>query len=298
VIRALFPFDAAAVLYFYSNGAVNQAKPRERLDKGQRGRPSFFPPPLGRKRYSLGFFHRGLIYGLVSARSCFGLGAWEIDQLLSLEGRHELSLELLERLSQALGRLRVDRVFLSLAANSPLLELATRAGFCHYLDQSLFRFQGAEMALPAPPYTLRPKSEDDEYQLFQLYNAVVPMSVRIVEGVTFQQWRQAGERVSKEELVYEKEGRLCAWIRIRTERGSGRFEILAQLDKIELRHLIQRSLALLDGQWPIFCLSADFQGQLQRLLTEQGFEQVAQYSRLVKQVTARVHELEFVPLQA
>jgi hypothetical protein len=298
VIRALLPFDAAAVLYFYSKGVANQAKPRERLGKEQKGRPSFFPLPLGRRRYSLGFFHRGLIYGLVSARSCLGLGGWEIDQLLLSEGRHELCFDLLERLSQALGHLRVDRLFLSLPANSPLLDLAGRAGFCHYLDQSLFRFKGAEMALSVPPHVLRSKSEGDQYQVFQLYNAVVPMSVRIVEGITFQQWHQARERVSKQELVYEKDGRLCAWIRIGTDGGSGQFQILAQLDKIELGHLIEWSLALLDGQWPVFCLSADFQEQLQRLLAEQGFEQVAQYSRLVKQVTARVHELEFVPLQA
>jgi hypothetical protein len=298
VIRALLPFDAAAVLYFYSKGPVNEAKPRDRLGKGQRGRPSFFPSPLGRRRYSLGFFHRGLIYGLASARSCSDLGAWEIDQLISSEGRHELCLNLLERLSQALGQLRVERLFLSLPAKSPLLVLATRAGFRHYLDESLFRFQKAKMALLAPPYILRPKSEDDEYQLFQLYNAVVPMSVRIVEGPTFQQWRQARERMSKGELVYEKDGHLGAWLRIRMDKGSGQFEILAQLDEPELGHLIQWSLALLDEQWPIFCLSADFQGQLQRLLTEQGFEQVAQYSRLVKQLTAPVHELEFVPSQA
>jgi hypothetical protein len=298
VIRALLPFDAAAVLYFYSKGPVNQAKPRERLGKEQRGHPSLFPLPLGRKRYSLGFFHRGLIQGLVSARSCLGLGAWEIDQLLFCEGRHELCCDLLERLSQALGHLRVDRLFLSLPANSPLLDLATSAGFRHYLDQSLFRFKGADMALPAPPYILRPKFEDDEYQLFKLYNAVVPMSVRIVEGLTFQQWRQAREQVSKEELVYEKDGCLCAWIRTRTDGGAGQFAILAQLDKPDLSHLIQWSLALLDGQWPIFCLSAQFQEQLQRLLTEQGFEQVAQYSRLMKQLTAPVHELEFVPMQA
>jgi hypothetical protein len=298
VIRALLPFDAAAVLYFYSKGPVNQAKPRDRLGKGQRGRPSFFPLPLGRRRYSLGFFHRGLIHGLVSARSCLGLGAWEIDQLISSEGQHELCLNLLERLSQVLGRLSVERLFLSLPANSPLLDLATRAGFRRYLDESLFRFQGAKLAPSAPPDMLRPKSEDDEYQLFQLYNAVVPMSVRIAEGLSFQQWRQARERVSKGELVCEKDGHLCAWLRIRMDEGSGQLEILAQLDKPELSHLIQWSLALLDGQWPIFCLSADFQEQLQRLLTEQGFEQVAQYCRLVKQLTAPAQKLEFVPSQA
>jgi hypothetical protein len=298
VIRALLPFDAAAVLYFYSKDPVNEAKPRDRLGQRQRGRPSFFPLPLGRRRYSLGFFHHGLIYGLASARSCFGLGAWEIDQLISSEGRYELCLNLLERLGQALGQLRVERLFLSLPANSPLLVLATRTGFCHYLDESLFRFQKAKMGLSAPPYILRPKSEDDEYQLFQLYNAVVPISVRIVEGLAFQQWRQARERVSKGELVYEKDGNLGAWLRIRMDDGSGQFEIMAQLDEPELGHLIQWSLALLYEQWPIFCLSADFQGQLQRLLTEQGFEQIAQYSRLVKQLTAPVHKLEFVPSQA
>lgn len=334
MIRALLPVDMPAVIYFYTKVPVNQAKPRDSLGQRQRSLPSLVPLPIewfprGRRRYSLAFFHRGLIYGLVSAKSCSGLSAWEIERLMFAERPYDLTLiqrlsqglarlklgklfptlpittpmldlgpNLLERLSHVLGHFGVGKLFLSLPTTSPMLDLAQRAGFSPYLAQSLYRFEGSKSALSPPPYILRPKSEADEYELYRLYNTITPASVRSAEGLTFQEWRQTKEPITKGELVYEKEGCLCALLRIRTDGSFGQFEIMAELDKAQLRQLIQWSLTLLDSQWPIFCLASDFQGQLQRLLIEHGFEHVAEYSRLVKQLQAPVHKLEFMPLRA
>jgi hypothetical protein len=144
---------------------------------------------------------------------------------------------------------------------------------------------------------LRPKSAADEYQLFQLYNAAVPAAVRSAEVLTFQEWQQARSHAAAE-LVYEQEGCLLAWLQIIRGKGAAQFEIMTLLDKANLRHLIEHSLALLNGQWPIFCLAPDFQQQLQGVLLERGFELVAEHYRMIKEIAAPAHELQFMPLQA
>lgn len=329
-----------AVVYFRSKRPVNQVKPRDSFDIEQRELPSLVPSlplpigwfPWGRRRYSLGLFHRGLIYGLVSARSCSGLSAWEIDRLMFLEEPYEIGLmqglghalgrlrlgqlfpgltttgplldlspDLLESLSLALGQVGVAKLFLSLPSDSPVLGLALRAGFSQYLSESLYRFnKDSTLAISPPPYVLRAKSEADEYELFQLYSELAPASVRSAEGLTFQEWRQTREQVNDGELVYERDGCLCALLRIRMNGDSGQFEIMAKPDKAELHQLMEWSLTLLTEHRrnSIFCLAADFQTQLQRLLAEENFTAVGEYYRLVKHLQAPARELKFVPQQA
>ncbi len=334
MIRPLFPIDVPAVAYFYSKRPVNQVKPRDSLGGEQKGLPPVAPLPIewapwGRRRYSLGLFHRGLIYGLVSARSCSGSSSWEIDRLMFPEEPYEmrlmqslshalgrlklgqlfpgsaitgpllnLSLDLLESVSLALAHVGVAKLFLSLPSDSPVLELVMQAGFSQYLFEYLYSFEGSTLAMSPTPFVLRPKSEADEYELFQLYSKLAPASVRNAEGLTFQEWRQAREEINDGELVYERDGRLLALLRIRRNGNSGQFEIMAESNRAELRQLIEWSLILLNEQWPIFCLASGFQTQLQQLLTEGGFEPAGEYIRLVKQLQAPARELKLAPQQA
>jgi hypothetical protein len=301
MIRTLLPTDVVAVIYFNNNKPVNHAKPRVRLGARERGIPElslltgWFPK---QKRYSIALFRRGVIHGLVSARSCSGAEVWEIDKLMLFEGEHELCLALLEKLSAVLAQFGVEKLFLSLPSDSPLVELVESAGFSCYVTESLYRFREGEAVPSPPPYTLRPKFDDDEYKLFQLYNAVTPLSVRSVEGLIFQEWRQCREQTAKAELIYEWGGYLLAWLRVIRDKGIGQFEIMTELDEAELGYLVEHGMMLLDGSQPIFCLSPNFQHQLQRVLTGHGFEPIAEYFRLVKQLKARAHKLQLMPLRA
>jgi hypothetical protein len=113
-----------------------------------------------------------------------------------------------------------------------------------------------------------------------------------------QEWSQSRDSEATRELVLDKGGEISAWLRIRLGRTAGRFEIVGELGAVELGELVNYSLAALRGRHPIYSLISEFQQQLQRILEERGFYQVAAYSCLSKQLAVRVHEPRLVPLQA
>ena len=164
----------------------------------------------------------------------------------------------------------------------------------------LYQFKGQRAIEPIPsPYILRQKSSSDDHGLFQLYNAAVPAAARQAEGMTFREWRETRGKGSRGEFVYEKEGSLVGWLRAIADGGMGRFDIMIHpLEEERLDWLVNRSLVLLNGKSPIFCLIPEFQPRLRRFLTEQDFEEVAEYSTLVKQLAARVRQTQFVPASA
>jgi hypothetical protein len=184
--------------------------------------------------------------------------------------------------------------------------VARRAGFsCYTTDYIyLYKGEGRQKAAEGPgPGHLRPKASGDEYRLFDLYNAAVPIQVRTAEGMTLGEWRETRGRgfwlEERREFVLQKQESLVAWLRVSAARGVGCFDIMfGQLDEDGLGWLVNYSLMCLDGKSPIFCVASDFQGQLMGLLEGFGFEEVAQFTKLVREIAIRVEEPSFMPVQA
>jgi len=303
MIRPLLPIDLAGLVLFNGRGLRNRVVTRDRIGLGERALPlGIFRRQwlsLRERRQTLVCSHRGVIKGLVSARSRRGPGTWEIDHLLLDEDDGEICLQLLERLSAVAGSSGAGRIFLRLSQASPLLEAARGAGFSPYLNEYLYHFRGPSAKGFAPESlstVLRPKSPSDDYVLFQLYNAAVPGPVRYAEGLTFSEWQEARE-LFKTELVCEEGNGLLAWVGLRVEGGWGHFDIKVHPSAEDrLGEIIASSLALLEGKPTILSLVPEFQWRLRRLLGGIGFEQVAGFSILVKQLRARVPEPELTPM--
>jgi hypothetical protein len=222
-----------------------------------------------------------------------------VERLLLSPGQEALCFDLLEKLAFAGGKIKAERLFLRLDSSSPAVDMAKQAGFNHYLTEYLYCLEEGRQTEPAGSrLVLRPKSSADEHSLFRLYSAAAPHQVRCVEGMTMQEWSQSRDSEATRELVLDKGGEISAWLRIRLGRTAGRFEIVGELGAVELGELVNYSLAALRGRHPIYCLISEFQQQLQRILEERGFYQVAAYSCLSKQLAVRVHEPRLVPLQA
>lgn len=306
MIRSLYPVDLVSLLFFSRRALPNEPTARDSL--GQR---SLLSPevlleqwlPFRGKRHTWVSVERGRVLGVVSIRSRFGPTACQIDYLQADEER---CLALLDQVSTAVSGRGVRKLFLRLPSTSPLIDVARRASFSCYTEDYLFRYGGGgvQMTAEAPePYLIRLKASGDEWGLFDLYNAAVPIQVRTAEGVTLEEWLEAGDRgfwlEQRREFVLEKQGSLVAWLRVGAARGMGWFDIMFhQLDEDRLGWLVNYGLVSLDGKSPIFCVVSAFQQQLVRLLKELGFEEETGYSTLVKETAVRVREPHFAPMRA
>jgi len=304
MIRSLRLADVAALLLFLGKSPINEARVRDRLsDKGWELGAVF---PLlkgclvsGDKQRSFVCVHRGLIQGLVCLRSCRGPSAWEVESLLLAPGHEECCLSLLERVGSAGDEIGAGRLFLRIESNSRTVDMARQAGFSQHLTEFLYRLgEEPRVEPPEPPVVLRPKLSADEYRLFRLYSATVPLQVRSVEGMTFEEWHQSRDRVAVGELVFGNVGEITAWLRIRPEGMAGQFDIVTDLGSTDLGRLVDYCLSVLSGRNPVYCLAPEFQQQLMLILEERGFRQVAEYCCLSKQLMVRVHEPQLVPLSA
>jgi len=304
MIRSLRLADVAALLLFLGKSPINEARVRDRLsDKGwELG--SVFPLlkgclVSGDKQRSFVYVRRGLIEGLACLRSCRGPSAWEIERLLLASGHEECCLGLLEGLGSAGDEVGAGRIFLRIESSSYTVDMARQAGFSQYRTEFLYRLgEQPQVESPEPPVVLRAKVSADEYGLFRLYSATVPLQVRSVEGMTFEEWHQSRDRVAVRELVFENGGEITASLRIRPERMAGQFDIVTDLGATELGRLVDYCLSALSGRNPVYCLVPEFQQQLRRILEDRGFRQVAEYCCLSKQLVVRVREPQLVPLSA
>ena len=102
------------------------------------------------------------------------------------------------------------------------------------------------------------------------------------------------------EYVYLQEDQTWAWLQVTKRSGCGQFQLLVHPRREEaLRPLVHYALSSFGKQEAIFALIPDFQSMLQFHLTEGwGFEDVAQYSTLVRHLTVRVPEAKLIPAQA
>jgi hypothetical protein len=65
-----------------------------------------------------------------------------------------------------------------------------------------------------------------------------------------------------------------------------------------LEGIVNYGLMCLDGKSPIFCIASAFQGQLRQLLESLGFEEVEEYSTMVKEIALKVREPYLAPARA
>ena len=304
MIRSLRLTDIATLLLFLGKSPVDEARTRGRLISKKGELLSAIPLLKGcliseDTQQSLIYVHRGLIRGLVCLRRCRGPSAWSIEYLLLAPGHERFCVDLLGRMSFAGTEIRAERIFLRLDSTSPSVDMAKQAGFTHYLTEFLYRSEEARQAEPSGlSLVLRTKCSADEHGLFRLYSAATPLQVRCEEGMTLQEWQQGRDRDASRELVFEGRGEISAWLRIRQNRTAGQFDIVTELGPVELGQLVNYSLAMLKGRYPIYCLAPEFQQQLRRVLEEQGFYKVAAYACLSKQLAVRVQEPQLVPLRA
>ena len=302
-IRPLRPVDLALLASLWARGKPpfgaayrNEARTWERLglvDTGFRLLESTLKPwlPLADRRHTW-IAVRGLrAYGLASARRRSGPSAWEVDHLVVGQEDEALCLTLLEQLSQGLGRARVEKVFLRLKADSPLLGTIRQAGFFPYLKERLLAIDRAPQGLEPAKLPLRERTSADVLPLFQLYNACVPVAVRRHEAATLREWVGVQENGHCQHLIVTGTEGPAASLRMSKSNRAGRFSLLLQRRQVvPLDDLLAAALGYLGGRRPILCLVPEYQKAVARRLEELGFRAVAEYAVLLNRLVRPVEE--------
>ena len=264
---------------------------------------------------------------LASARARAGIGVWEVERLhLPVKGvwpgetppaaalgsngeaglcgfryGEEEVVELLEGLTQHAGSKGAERVILRVRCGSPVEQAARRTGFFPYYKESLLQCGGrSQEHRPVKPCAdsirMRPRFSHEEYAVFQLYSASTPSSVRSGLGMTFRQWKDAKDDGGLKEEVYEREGKIRAWLGSSLSFRPALTEIMVHPDE-------ERNLpALLDyalGKKGVQAwLVPDYQELLRKLLTHRGFTEEAHYSVLIKTIAVRVRHPSLAAVEA
>ena len=261
---------------------------------------------------------------LASARMCAGPRAWEVERLYlpgkdgmhdestggasqsretlasgpsSQEDKNEVA-ELLEALTVYATSMGAERVFLRVQSVSPVTYLAQRAGFLASSSEILLEGSGRGWGQRrADSLVLRPKLPHEDYAIFQLYSAATPNSIRSSVGMTFDQWKDSGDGGGGgiREEVYEREGRIVAWLGSSLGSRPPRVELMVHPDAVEaLPALLDYAL---EGRGVQSWLVPEYQEFLGRLLIHRGFREVAELSLLVKTTAVRAKSPSLSPAE-
>jgi hypothetical protein len=302
-VRPLRPADLVLLASLWATGKPpfgpayrNEAKTWERLglaEPGFRLLESTLKPwlPLADRRHTC-IAARGLrACGLASARRRSSRSAWEVDYLVVGQDDEACCCTLLEQLSQGLGRAGVEKVFLRLRADSPLMGTIRQAGFFPYLKERLLAIDGAPRGLEPAKLPLRERTSADVLPLFQLYNASVPVAVRRCEAATVREWSGIQENGHCQDLIVTGAEGPAACLRFSKRNRMGRFSLVVQRrDVVSLDHLLAAALGYLADRRPILCLVPEYQKAVTRRLEELGFRTVAEYAVLLNRLARPVEE--------
>lgn len=240
------------------------------------------------------------ICGIISVRERSGHLVWEIDRLLFNELDVDTTQAMFEAVANTAAQQGVPKIFLRLAQDSSMLDIATQNGFCSYLEEKLFRSKGNSMATAVTEtnYRFQPCLETDAQNLFHLYCQVVPAKIRCVEGMTLKEWQayqESGIGLGHQ-LTCWYENELVGWIRITTYRRAGIVELIA--NPTHLEPMLDFSLSCLCHKTFVYCIVPAFQIDLEAMVQERKFELVGNYISLIQETAGRVRQPQLAPLKA
>jgi hypothetical protein len=234
--------------------------------------------------------------GLVSARKRGSKLAWEIDCLIDAEPDDDsVLLSLLDQVTEAAGRSGALRIFIRVPAGTRLEADIARCGFGAYARETVYwAFTNAVETDRPVVEGLERITKADAYRVFQLYNDLVPESVRRFEAMTFTEWTAAQERLGRmSQWVMGDGGRLAGWLRVAGDGDIGRFDLLGR--DAALDDLMAAALQKVANRERAYMLVPDYQENVGRRLAAIGFEEGESYAVLSRRTVRPVKAPRKVP---
>ena len=185
-----------------------------------------------------------------------------------------------------------QKIFFRLDADDELVDVARHCGFIRYQYELLYvgthRVRGH-----AARVTLRRRRPADEHGVFQLYCASTPARVRSMVGLTLSLWAGARERRGRRtrEMVCETDGAITAWVSVSRDAGAVRVEMMVHPSRQEYTGgLFEAGLARVRPGRTVYALVPEHQVLLRRLLEQNGYQQVREFTALARSMVVPVGE--------
>ncbi len=300
--RHVWPTDLVALVSWEGQVYGNEAWPWERFGKEDEGPhplesaiEQWFSLATGGSRDTLVHVQGQTLRGLVSTRRRSSKSVREINCLIAVDP--DVCLGLLDRLCESGGRAGVERLFLRLAADSPLLAMMQRAGFVSYGREQLWWRRPARQSSGGSSLSVRQPTPEDNFNLFRLYSAAIPSVVRQAEGPTMKEWLAVQERKGwSKDLVVERDGSLVGWMRFTRGNGATKLGIVLHPDEGEkIDDYISSALTNVSNRQAVFCLVPNYAPELGSTLSRYGFQAGGEYVSLLRRLARPVAIVERVP---
>lgn len=211
--------------------------------------------------------------------------------------------DLLEELCRAAGEEGVARVFVKAPSEARELGLFRSLGFTHYSNEHVwgnlyFAPGGARLDEP-PRGSLRRQTNQDAWDVMQLYTAVTPPAVQRAEVLTSRQW-QVGyiqrpllfpHGLLERSYVWPDQSgdkrALGGYIRLLTGQRGHWISALFRPDHANRKmHTVAFDYALWKaaqhGSKPVYCGIREYQIEVESMLEERGFHLLSEQALLVK----------------
>ena len=312
MLRLFNPADLVGLLVLQTRAPANLAYSQEAVTGGvTRALPlgsllwEWLPGRNGRHTWV--HSKRGMAVGVVSARSRRGHGSWEIDRLQVARGCKVFFREILEGLNWMFGRKGAERLSIRLAQDSPLHETILQAGFTSLVREELYlrpKSGPSDGGVPSVSGTLRLAQEADDFNLFRLYNAVVPSAVRQAEGLYLRDWRgvrDVSQTGAVEEALVVQHEEDVSGVATVSKGGNGTriVDLLAHPSGQDIADaLIAASIGAYGNKGGLMCLLPDYLCSVAPCLEKHGFQYCRGFQSYVRPVTARVKQPNLLPVGA
>ena len=139
--------------------------------------------------------------------------------------------------------------------------------------------------------------------MFQLYNSVFPLHVREAEGQTLDEWREAREErwrgPKAKEYVFLEEGSVVGWVSVGRRKKNGYFSLMLRpWSAMQPETLLDSVEGLMPRQSTLWCIASEFQTPFLQALEDRGYQMVQEYTKAVRNITAKVRRPSLVPIGA
>jgi hypothetical protein len=298
--RKILPTDLVALVSYDGRVYSNEAMTRDRIGTNDSPHPletafeQWFSFATG--RHTAISVKGTTLRGLVSARKRGSKLAWEIDCLIHApDGDNGVLMSLLDQLTRAAGKSGALRIFVRLPGASETAHVAMHCGFAQYQSEIVHARAVDAAEAHVLPEGFRQRAKGDQYALFQLYNAVVPQTVRTAEAMTFAEWTAAQERLGKtSQYVVEHGGAVRGWLRVARDGDIARFDVLAEPGVID--DLLEAAMAKVASRRTVYTVVPEHDTGLRAHLESLGFAPGDEYSVLVRRTARTVKAPRSVPV--
>ena len=240
--------------------------------------------------YALTLSHDRYVPAIVAARPRITRRCWEITHLLADTPDGAACHDVFGLLFREIAQRGGERLFLRLREDDPLVQLATSCGFTKYGEEALLA--GPKISFPgASTQGIRSVKQIDEHDLFRLYNASTPSRARFALGMTADQWRAARERAGwqSREYIYRQDHAAMGWVQV-TRRGRSAILTLMSHPGSDdsIPALVTQGMSRAWGIKNWYVLARNYQGCLEALMRQRGFQEVARYVTMARAITSPV----------